>query len=304
MIIISNMAAPIVLNLTGNMTVVASIVPLEALLLWLWLNRGLKLRYGFLKILLLSLLMNLISGAIGVPFLWNLAMRSLVSIAACYLPFFFVLTIIIEVACIFQSFKPAIAHSKISYHIIASVIIANIISYFLFFTVLVPIAFQSDRFSQVVSYPFHTTARKQQEVLIRLQQAYFAENQAFAQNLSELGSIPMDSWSEISSDLLPPNDHQISGQVLQHNLVATEMRVRGNRIDFISKLMRQPVDENFSFQTTGVLWITDNNQEVVGGMCQLEYEHRSDPTPDPSQIYVQDNEVICPPNSGFIPVQP
>jgi len=51
-----------VLNLSEYVALVASIILLEALVLWLlWWNRGLQIRHSFLKMLFLSLIMNLMT---------------------------------------------------------------------------------------------------------------------------------------------------------------------------------------------------------------------------------------------------
>jgi len=52
-----------VLNLSEYVALVTSIILLEALILWLlWWNQGLQIRPSFLKILFLSLIMNLMTG--------------------------------------------------------------------------------------------------------------------------------------------------------------------------------------------------------------------------------------------------
>jgi hypothetical protein len=291
--ILANVAAPIVLNVTGNMAAIAGIIPIEAIVLWLWWTRWCKVTISLLKVLLVVALLNILTSIVGIPFLWNQFMSSSVGLAIMSLPFFAGATIVAEAIAFQSGFKNEARDQRPSRRQIwGSVIVANLLSYIFLFTLMVPAALETDWFSRVTPSQMRQEIRQQQTLIIYLQQEHYLQHQAFAGRLSDMADIPDINWSHqpTLNDWQREGRYELSDRTLRSDLVETEMIVSRDRVDVTSTFRRG----SGSSLSTGVLFATENGQ-LFGGYCQLERDYWSEPPPDPSEIQLVGNEIQCPP---------
>lgn len=295
--VLANVAAPIVLNVTGNVAAIAGIIPIEVIVLWLWWTRWCKIRISLLKVLLIMAMLNVLTSIVGIPLLWSQFMSSSVGLAMLALPVFAGITIVAEAIALQSSFKYDPRNQRPSRRQIwFSVIVANLLSYIFLFNLMVPAALETDLFSHVTPSRLRQDIRHQQTLLIYLQQEYYLQHQTFAPRIEAIADIPDMNWSHqpTLNDWQREGRYEWSDRTIRSDFAETDMIVRGDRVDLTST----PRRGNGASLSAGVLFATEDGQ-LLGGYCQLMREHWSEPPPDPADIQRIGNEIQCPPTAQF-----
>ncbi|MFZ9736792.1 MAG: hypothetical protein ACO3EZ_02170 [Prochlorotrichaceae cyanobacterium] len=289
------------MNITGNAAAIAGIIPIEAIVLWVWWTRWCKIQISLLRVFLMVTLLNILTSMGGIPFLWNQMMASHVPSALRALPIFAIGTIVAEVLQLHFDFQGEPRDQRPSRRQIwLSVMVANVLSYAFLFNLLIPTALKTDGLSRVSSpYWIQNEIRQQQTLLIDLQTKYYLQHQTFADRVGQVATIPYTWDRQITlNERQQEGYYTFSDRILRSDLAETEMRRSLDRVDFVST----PRRGNGSSQFTGVLFATEAGQ-LFGGYCRLRPEHQSEPPPNPSEIQLiwngRSSEIQCPATAQF-----
>jgi len=286
MIVLANIAAPKILNMTGNIAIISSIIPVETLVVWSLLKFAFKAKIGLPKVLIMTLIANIVTSIIGIPFAFNSMYAGSPGTASFMLPGFFVLSWLIEWVLYISLFKP-----KNSRHpegkLLLATFLSNLASYAIFIFVLFPVSYPSNLFWQPNPERAHWETKQVIPMILRYQMNFYDENSQFASTFKELtGSTEYHSFGFSKTKLI--NDRTIENEFHKFTLSAdpdkTTVKVTAKRETFTSY--------------TAIIWVANEESEHdwVPGICQTDQPSIIPPA-NPQLI---EGKIKCPSGSSFL----
>jgi len=286
MIVLANIAAPKILTMTGNVAIIFSIIPVEALVIWLVFDLIFKIKLRVPKLLIMTLVANVATSILGIPFAFNSMYAGSPGTAFFGLPIFFVLSWLIEWVLYISLFKPKNSrHSEGK--LLLSSFLSNLASYAIFIFILLPTSYPSNLFWQPNPERAHWEAKQIIPIIFSYQYDFYGKNSQFASTFQELtGSTEDHRFGFPKPQLI--NDRTIENEFHQFTLSAdpdkTTVKVTAKRETFKSY--------------TAIIWVANEKSEHdwVPGICQTDQPSII----PPANPQLLESKIQCPSGSSFL----
>ncbi|MEQ8998499.1 MAG: type IV pilin-like G/H family protein [Coleofasciculus sp. B1-GNL1-01] len=286
MIVLANIAAPKILNMTGNVAIIFSIIPVEALVIWSLFKFRSKVKLGIYKVLIMTLVANIATSIIGIPFAFNNMYTGSPGTAVFSLPIFFVFSCLIEWSLYISLFKPKNSRNPEG-NLFLATFLSNLASYAIFFFVLLPVSYPSNLLWQPNPERAHWEAKQVIPTILSYQYDFYGRNSQFASTFKELtGSTEEHPFGFSKIQLM--NDRTIENEFHQFKLSAdldkTTVKVTAKR-------------ETFKSYTAIIVVANEKSEnDLLRGICQTDQP--SIVPPDNPQLI--EGKIQCPSGSSFL----
>jgi len=287
MILLANIAAPKILTMTGNIAIIFSIIPVEALVIWLVFDFRFKIKLGVPKLLIMTLVANMATSILGIPFAFNSVYTISPGTAFVTLPIFFVLSWLIE----WRLYIPLIRdkdHHSLKDKLFWAAFLSNLASYAIFIFILLPISYPSNLFWQPNPSRPPLEAKQVINSILSYQSRFYDENLQFASTFKELkGSTEYYPFAfGYKTQLI--NNRTIENEFHQFKLSAdldqTTVKVTAKR-------------ETFKSYTAIIVVANEKSEnDFARGICQTDQPSIVPPA-NPQLI---DGQIQCPSASSFL----
>ncbi|MGA9380679.1 MAG: hypothetical protein WBV73_18095 [Phormidium sp.] len=192
------------LSLTGSLLIVLCIIPIELLVIWLFLKFN-RITINFYRLLIGVLLANIASSIIGIPFVYNNYIYNNYSSTG-FVGVFLIVNFLIS--WLFESmiYIGFLQRRIPLFKIIQAAFAGNLVSYLMFAFVLLP--FSIDSFpsfyyhyrQEKINYPLFSDKYKYAvKYFFENQQAFYYKHKRFANNWQELGEIEISIVNEFGN---------------------------------------------------------------------------------------------------------
>jgi len=181
-----------ILSLTGSLLIVLCIIPIELLVIWLFLKFN-RITINFYRLLIGVLLANIASSIIGIPFVYNNYINNNYSSTG-FLGVFLIVNFLISWLSESMIYIGFLQRRIPLFKIIQAAFAGNLVSYLMFAFLLLPFSIESFPsfyyHSERINYPLFVDKYKHTvKYFFENQQAFYYKHKRFANNWQELGDL-------------------------------------------------------------------------------------------------------------------
>jgi len=286
MIVLANIAAPQILNMTGNVAIIFSIIPVEALVILSLFKFRSKVKFGIYKVIIMTLFANIATSIIGIPFAFNNMYAGSPGTAVFSLPFFFLFSCLIEWSLYISLFKPKNSRNPEGKLFLAT-FLSNLASYAIFFFVLLPVSYPSNLFWQPNPERAHWEAQQVIPAILNYQHDFYSRKSQFASTFKELtGSTENYPFGLSKTQLM--NDHTIENKFHKFKLSAD--------LDQITVKVTAKRETFKSYTAIIVVANEKSENDLARGICQTDQPS----IVPPDNLQLIEGQIQCPSGSSFL----
>ncbi|MBE9127207.1 MULTISPECIES: type IV pilin-like G/H family protein [unclassified Coleofasciculus] len=283
--VLANVAAPQILTLTGNVLIVFSIIPVEFLVLWLLFHRFFKVQIGVPKLLLVTIVTNIATSIIGIPFAFNNSFASSPGTAFFVLPILFIFTWFIE-GSLYSPLLKSKSYRISKRQLRLGAFWSNLASYAIFVLVLLPVSTPFNLFWQPNPLRANWEVKLAIGNILSYQQVFYDETSKFASSFKELPDSPQ-AYGFFNETQIP-TDSQIENQFHY-------FKIDGDSEKATVKAAAKAKNLN---SYTGIVFVVKEKPEpeFIRGICKTDQPS----TVPPTSPQLKDGKIQCPSGSSLL----